>query len=84
MQLMSWTDQRIEERFDGIDRRFDEAAEQTNRRFDDVQRETNRQFGEVNKRLDRVDSRLMDLNRAGIGILLAMVGLMATLIVNGG
>jgi len=83
MQLMSWTDERIEERFDGIDRRFDQAAEQTNRRFDDVQRETNRQFDEVNKRLDRVDSRLMELNRAAIGILIAMVGVMASIIFGG-
>jgi tetrahydromethanopterin S-methyltransferase subunit G len=84
MQLMSWTDERIEERFDGIDRRFDEAAEQTNRRFDEAEKRTNHQFDEVNKRLDRLNGRMMDLNRAGIGILLAMVGVMATLIANGG
>ena len=32
MQTMAWTDERLEERFDGIDRRFDEV----DRRFDEV------------------------------------------------
>ncbi len=32
MQTMAWTDERLEERFNGIDRRFDEVG----RRFDEV------------------------------------------------
>jgi hypothetical protein len=33
MQRIAWTDERLEERFDGIDRRFDEV----DRRFDGVE-----------------------------------------------
>jgi hypothetical protein len=47
MQQMAWTDERLEERFDGIDRRFDEV----DRRFDDAARQVDLRFDEVNRRI---------------------------------
>ncbi|MDX6589528.1 MAG: hypothetical protein QOI84_802 [Solirubrobacterales bacterium] len=48
---MAWTDERLEERFDGIDRRFDEVG----RHFDDTSRQLDHRFGEVDRRLDQAN-----------------------------
>ena len=42
METMAWTDERLEERFDGIDRRFDEVDrkfEAVDQRFDEIDRQ---------------------------------------------
>ncbi len=49
----SWTDERLEERFDAIDRRFD-AVDQ---RFDTV----DQRFEAVDRRFDRVDADFREL-----------------------
>jgi hypothetical protein len=84
MQLMTWTDERIEERFDGIDRRFDEV----NRRID-------HQTVEVNKRLDGVEVQVAEvrqsiaalhltLNRASFGVIASLVGVIIAILLKGG
>ncbi len=45
----SWTDERLEERFDRIDERFDEI----DRRFDEV----NQRFEVINHRFEAIDQR---------------------------
>jgi len=86
----SWTDERLEERFDRIDQRFDEV----DRRFDDV----DRRFEVVDRRFDRVDADFRELRgemngrfdatqhliiRIGAGMLVTLivgfVGVIATL-----
>src|SRR5262245_44486623 len=46
----SWTDERLEERFDRIDERFDEVG----RRFD----ETDRRIDQMDRRIDEMDRRI--------------------------
>lgn len=56
----SWTDERLEERFDRIDQRFDEV----DRRFDDVDRRfeaADRRFEAVDRRFDRVDGDFREM-----------------------
>lgn len=91
---MAWTDERLEERFDGIDRRFDEVDrrfEQVDRRFDEV----DRKFGEVNRRLDGMDGQIAELrqgmgalqatlNRGSFGVIASLVGVIAAILVKGG
>jgi hypothetical protein len=64
METMAWTDERLEERFTGIDRRFDEV----DRRFDEVDRKfeavdrkfeaVDRKFEAVDRRFDRVEGQI--------------------------
>jgi hypothetical protein len=49
----SWSDERLEERFDRIDQRFDGV----DRRFDDV----DRRFETVDRRFDRVDGDFREM-----------------------
>lgn len=74
MYRMAWTDDRLQERFDSIDRRFDmvdQRFEQVDRRFDKVDTELRR----VNDRLDGLHRVLM---QTGVGIIVALIGLIAT------
>lgn len=54
MQRMAWSDERLEERFDGIDRRFDEV----DRRLDEADERNRERFEGVNRRIDGVDKRI--------------------------
>jgi septation ring formation regulator EzrA len=69
MERMAWTDERLEERFDGIDRRFDEVDrrfEQVNQRFEQVDKrfeQVDKRFEQVDKRFDRVEGELLELRR---------------------
>ncbi|HUC00878.1 MAG TPA: hypothetical protein VMS11_13735 [Solirubrobacterales bacterium] len=97
MQRMAWTDERLEERFDGIDRRFDEV----DRRFDGVDKrfeQVDRRFEQVDKRLDRVEGEIVELrremhagfaalqsvlNRTGGGVIVALVGIIGAILIQG-
>jgi tetrahydromethanopterin S-methyltransferase subunit G len=75
MQTMAWTDERLEERFNGIDLRFDAVGQ----RFDGVDRrfdETNRRLAEMDHksdwRFDEVDRRFGETDRRLDGIEAAM------------
>jgi hypothetical protein len=65
MQRMAWTDERLEERFDGIDRRFDTVDhrfDEVDRRFDEVDRKfeaVDRKFEVVDRRFDRVEGQIV-------------------------
>jgi DNA anti-recombination protein RmuC len=76
MQRMAWTDERLEERFDGIDRRFDEVDnrfeqvdkrfEQVDKRFEQVDKrfeQVDRRFEQVDRRFDRVEGEIVELRR---------------------
>jgi hypothetical protein len=87
MERMAWTDERLEERFNGIDRRFDEV----NRRFDEV----DRKFDGVDHRFDRVEGEIVELkrgmvglqttlNRGSIGVIVSLIGVIAAILVKGG
>lgn len=77
----SWTDARLDDfakhtdrRFDEVDRRFDEVA----RRFDKVDQrftQIDQRFGEINARFDSLQRTLLQL---GGGVLVALIGLIAT------
>ena len=87
MERIAWTDERLEERFNGIDRRFDEV----DRRFDQV----DRKFGEVNRRLDGMDGQIAELrqgmsalqatlNRGSFGVIASLMGVIAAILIKGG
>lgn len=86
MERMAWTDERLEERFDGIDRRFDEV----DRRFDEVYR----RFEQVDRRFDRVEGEIVELrhgvaglqatlNRIGGSMFVALVGVIVAILAKG-
>jgi hypothetical protein len=79
MQRMAWTDERLEERFDRIDDRFDEV----NRRFDDV----DRRFDKMDLKIDDLGRAMLTLHstlhRGAIGIVVALIGVIGALLVNG-
>lgn len=80
MQRMAWTDERLEERFDGIDRRFDWV----DRRFDEI----DRRFEGVDRRFDELRYEMRDLrntlNRTGGGLMVGLAGVIAAVLLNGG
>ncbi len=98
MERMAWTDERLEERFTGIDRRFDTVDQRFNevdRRFNEV----DRRFNDVDSRFDRVEGDIAELgremragfgalqsllNRVGAGIILSLMGVIAAILVKGG
>jgi predicted nuclease with TOPRIM domain len=115
MEQMAWTDDRLEERFDGIDRRFDEIDGkfievdrrfdeidgkfiEVDRRFDEIDRrfdEVYRRFGLMDKRFDRLEDVVADLqgamlelhrtlSRGAVGVIVALFGLIITLLAKGG
>jgi DNA anti-recombination protein RmuC len=86
MERMAWTDERLEERFNGIDRRFDEI----DRRFDEVYR----RFEQVDRRFDRVEGEIVELrhgiaglqttlNRIGGSMFVGLVGVIAAILAKG-
>jgi DNA anti-recombination protein RmuC len=97
MERMAWTDERLEERFNGIDQRFDEI----DRRFDQVDRrfeQVDKRFEQVDKRFDRVEGEIVELrremrngfdaiqsllNRAGAGIIVCLMGVILAVILQG-
>ena len=83
---MTWTDERLEERFNGIDRRFDEV----DRRFDSV----DRRFEQVDRRFDRVEGEIVELrhgigslqttlNRIGGSMVVGLIGVIAAVLLKG-
>ena len=94
MERMAWTDERLEERFNGIDRRFDEV----DRRFDQVDRrfeEVDRRFEQVDQRFDRVEGQIVELrqgmgalqttlNRVGGSMFVGLIGVIAAILIKGG
>ncbi len=74
----SWTDERLEERFDAIDRRFDEV----DRRFDRVESEIRDLRLDIKAGFARVDERFEAMHRlmvqGGIVIIAALLGLVGT------
>ena len=86
MERMAWTDERLEERFNGIDRRFDEV----DRRFDSV----DRRFEQVDRRFDRVEGEIVELrhgirdlqttlNRVGGSMIVGLIGVIAAVLLQG-
>lgn len=53
MERMAWTDERLEERFNGVDRRFDEIR---------------RQFEQIDRRFDRIEGEIVELRRGIAGL----------------
>jgi tetrahydromethanopterin S-methyltransferase subunit G len=76
MQRMAWTDERLEERFNEIDRRFDEI----DRRFDRVEGEIVELRREMRAGFDALQSLL---NRAGAGIIISLMGVIAAVLLRG-
>ncbi|HEX4668595.1 MAG TPA: hypothetical protein VH275_01290 [Solirubrobacterales bacterium] len=98
MERMAWTDERLEERFHGIDLRFDEVDRRfdgVDKRFDAVERHVDQRFNEFAHRFDRVEGEIADLrrgmgllqstlNRTGVGIILSLMGVIAAILAKGG
>lgn len=92
MERMAWTDERLEERFNGIDHRFNEV----DRRFDEVDRRFDEAEKRVDQRFDRVEGEILELrremhtgfaalqsllNRAGAGIIISLMGVIAAVLI---
>ena len=90
MERMAWTDERLEERFDGIDRRF----EQVDKRFEQV----DKRFEQVDKRFDRVEGEIVELrremhagfaslhsalHRTNVGMMVGLLGVIAAILARG-
>lgn len=83
MQRMAWTDERLEERFDGIDRRFDEVDkrfEQVDRRFDRVEGEIVELRREMHLGFASIQATL---NRTNLGMILGLLGLITAVVAKG-
>lgn len=94
MERMAWTDERLEERFNGIDHRFDEV----DRRFDEVYRrfeQVDQRFEQVDQRFDRVEGQIVELrqgmgalqttlNRIGGSTFVGLIGVIAAILIKGG
>jgi len=83
----SWTDERLEERFDRVDQRFDETDRRIDamdrrleQRFDRVESDSRELRGEMNGRFDATQHLII---RIGAGMLVTLivgfVGVIATL-----
>src|SRR5260221_258338 len=97
IERMAWTDERLQERFNGIDHRFDEV----DKRFDAVDRKfdaVDRKFDAVDRRFDRVEGEIVELrrgmgagfgapqsllNRAGAGIIVSLMGVIVAVLLRG-
>jgi hypothetical protein len=91
MQRMAWTDERLEERFDGIDLRFDgidRRFDETDRRLTELDRKLDWRFVETDRRLGNVEAGMKDLqnllSRVGSGIIVSLFGVIAAILVKGG
>jgi hypothetical protein len=67
----SWTDARLDDFAKHTDRRFDEV----DRRFDSLERRMEGGFSDINARFDALQRTLLQL---GGGVLVALIGLIAT------
>jgi tetrahydromethanopterin S-methyltransferase subunit G len=67
----SWTDARLDDFAAHTDRRFD----QVDRRFDSLERRMENGFAEINARFDSLQRTLFQL---GGGVIVALIGLIAT------
>jgi hypothetical protein len=72
MERMACTDEQLEERFNGVDRRFDE----TDRRFDRIE-------GQLVELRQGMGALQTTLNRAGAGIILSLMGVIAAILAKG-
>jgi hypothetical protein len=68
----SWTDERLEERFDRIDQRFDDAAQ----RFDHIDADFRELRGEMNSRFDAMQRLIVQML---VTLIVGFVGVIATL-----
>lgn len=91
MELMEWTDGKLEERLDRIDERFeriDQRFDEVNRRFDEVNRRITEGRVETGKRFDRVEGDIAELraklDRITIGLVVGFPAVIATILVKGG
>ena len=76
MERMTWTDERLEERFNGIDRRFDEVDQ----RFDRVEGEILDLRREMHNGFASLQSVL---NRAGAGVVFSLIGIIGAILAKG-
>jgi hypothetical protein len=81
----SWTDERLEERFDAIDQRFDgvdRRFDAVDRRFDKVDDDIRDLRQDIKAGFARVDARFEAMHRlmiqGGIVIIAALLGLIGT------
>jgi hypothetical protein len=70
---MAWTDERLEERFNGIDQRFDEV----NRRLDGV----DGQLAELRQGMVALHA---SLNRGSFAVVASLLGVIAAILIKGG
>ena len=94
MELMTWSDGRLEERLERIDERFqqvDRRFEQVDRRFEQVDKrfeQVDRRFEQVDKRFDRVEGDIAELrtklDHILIGLLVGFPTVIGTILVKGG
>ncbi len=89
---MTWTDDRLQDRFDSIDKRFDQVDkrfdqvdkrfEQVDKRFDGVEQEVREMRSEMNQRLDGLQRTLVQgaiaLSGAFVAGFAAMIVLIST------
>lgn len=73
---MAWTDERPEERFDGVDRRFDSFDQ----RFDRLEAEVRELRREMRAELGALR---MTLNRVGGGVMVGLLGVIAAVLAKG-
>ena len=66
---MAWTDERLEERFEGIDRRFDRLEAEVL----ELRREMRAEFAALR----------MTLNRVGGGVMVGLLGVIAAVLAKG-
>jgi DNA anti-recombination protein RmuC len=84
METMAWTDERLEERFNGIDRRFDEV----DRKFEAVDRRFDRVEGQIATTRTELKGEISVLqagiNRVWISMVTGLLGVIAAILVKGG
>jgi hypothetical protein len=76
MERMTWTDERLEERFRGIDHRFDEVDQ----RFDRLEGEILELRREMHSGFTALQS---NLNRLGAGFIFSLMGVIAAILAKG-
>ena len=84
MELMEWTDGKLEERLDRIDERFERVDE----RFDEVKRQIADGRNETGNRFDRVGRDIVELRakveRVLIGLVVGFLTVLVTILAKGG
>jgi hypothetical protein len=77
MERMAWTDERLEERFDGIDRRFDAIDQRFNRLEAEVLELRREMRAEI-------AALRVTVNRVGGGVMVGLLGVIAAILAKGG